>query len=122
LQIRRELRDLKRHYFGPQGIGANHGTAAGHASDEESNPGALEPPDDTHDPQRIGVWAELHEQVDKLPDAEREAFELIWYHRLTQMETAQVLGVSRRTVIRHWQSACLRLHEVLGSALIERQS
>ena len=116
LQIRRELRDLCRHHFGPQGAAAHHDTQAA----DGDGPGVpAEPADDTHDPQKVGIWTKLHEAVEQLPDAERETFDLLWYHQLTQTEAAEVLGISRRTVIRQWQSACLRLHEELGCELID---
>ncbi len=38
LQVRRELRDLSRHYFGPDGMGANHGTAAADEIDHANRP------------------------------------------------------------------------------------
>ena len=118
LQIRRELRDLSRHHFGPQGLGSNQDT---NAKQGESRRLAPEPADDTHDPQKVGLWTKLHDAVETLPDAERETFELIWYHQLTQTDAAEVLGISRRTVIRHWQAACFRLHEELGCELIDHK-
>jgi hypothetical protein len=36
---------------------------------------------------------------------------------LTQAEAAEVLGVSARTVLRRWQSACLALHDALRGIL-----
>lgn len=53
------------------------------------------------------------EQVDKLPDEEREVFGLLWYEGLTQPEAASVLNVSLKTVKRRWQSARLLLHRAM---------
>ena len=105
LQIRRELIDLARHHFGPEGIGRNHHTDY-QASDERGGSlhGRAEEPDD------LSAWTEFHERVDQLPDAEREIVNLLFYEALSQEETAQLLGVNVRTVKRRWQAARLRLH------------
>jgi RNA polymerase sigma-70 factor (ECF subfamily) len=109
--IRRELVDLARHYFGPQGTAAFHATPAeGLAGD---TPAGREAPASTHDPGKLAVWTELHEQIASLPDEEREVFDLLWYHGLTQADAAAMLGVSERTILRRWQSARLHLMENL---------
>jgi RNA polymerase sigma-70 factor (ECF subfamily) len=106
-QIRRELIDLARHYYGPQGLGANHASrAVGSAQ-------APEQVDLTHEPSALAGWCEFHEQVRKLPDAEREVMSLLFYQELPQAEAATLLGVSVRVVQRRWQSALLKLHQVL---------
>jgi RNA polymerase sigma-70 factor (ECF subfamily) len=113
VQVRRELLDLARHYYGPQGQGAHH---ASHAPVDDSaggRPQAPEMADQTHDPSRLAAWCEFHRQVQDLPDKEREVFELVWYQGLTQSEAALVLEVSEPTVQRRWTSARLRLHEKL---------
>jgi RNA polymerase sigma-70 factor (ECF subfamily) len=51
--------------------------------------------------------------VDRLPDDERETFQLIWYQGLTQAEVAALVDVSLRTVKRRWQSARLHLSALL---------
>jgi RNA polymerase sigma-70 factor (ECF subfamily) len=115
LQVRRELIDLARHYAGPQGLGANH---ASHAAP----PGDTAPPfpdeaDSTLDPVRLASWGEFHRQVDALPEDERAVFDLLWYQDLSQPEAAELLGVSESTVKRRWQSARLRLTDLLGGKL-----
>ena len=119
LQIRRELCDLSRHHFGPQGMGANHATSREQRDSTDSVAGPQVPVEDTHDPQKVLAWTELHQQVEQLPEAEREVFDLVWYHQLPQTEVAALLDVSRRTVIRRWQSACLKLHEYVGPELVQ---
>jgi len=102
-QIRRELLDLVRSRFGPEGIGKNHhtdgGVAAGLATDE---------------PQSIEDWTAFHEEVEKLPENEQEVFGLIWYGGLHQADAAKVLGISLATIKRRWQAARLHLHEALA--------
>ena len=116
LQIRRELIDLVRHYYGPRGLGARHATEALRQDTQGQTP-QHEPEATTHDPGDIAAWGEFHEHVEQLPDNDREVFELLWYHEVTQVEAAELLQVNRRTVIRRWQSACLQLHEQMKGHL-----
>ena len=109
LEIRRELIDLVRHHFGPQGDGARHQSGASVNEHEAGNVSL--------DPGRLAVWSEFHRQVEALPEEEREVFDLVWYQELGHTEAARVLDVHPRTVKRRWLSACLKLHEVLGGEL-----
>ena len=106
-QLRRELLDLARHWFGPQGAGAKHATHDG---------GAEHPPyeraDLSHEPAALAGWTELHEQAGALPDDEREVVGLLYYQGLSQAAAAALLGVTVRTVQRRWQAALLKLHRV----------
>lgn len=115
VQIRRELIDLARHYYGPQGQGAHHVSAA-----DEGNsvtPEVRDPPDPSSDPHRLAAWGEFHRQVSALPDEEREVFELLWYQGLSQAEAMKVLEMPERTLQRHWRSARLKLHEACQGEL-----
>jgi RNA polymerase sigma-70 factor (ECF subfamily) len=119
LNIRRELHDLARHYYGPRGEGNNHATMGlnrGNGDDLESPMAAFEGAADEN-PAHLAAWAEFHEQVGQLPDEERELFDLLWYQELSQSEAAELLSVSERTVKRRWAAARLRLHEVLSKTL-----
>jgi RNA polymerase sigma-70 factor (ECF subfamily) len=49
------------------------------------------------------------ETIDKLPEEEREVFELVRLQGLTQPETAELIGVSAKTVQRRLSRALLRL-------------
>jgi RNA polymerase sigma-70 factor (ECF subfamily) len=111
VQIRRELFDLARHYFGPESRAARPECAAGCPV-----PGR-DPGDHTLDPERLAIWTEFHRQVERLPDEEREVFDLLWYQSLPQAEAAGLLGVDVRTVKRRWQAARLRLQEALRGHL-----
>ena len=119
LQIRRELHDLAKRYYGPRGIGTNHATAAWKSPCEnESNDSmAWEPCGTEEDPANMAAWAEFHEQVERLPEEERAVFDLLWYQELSQAEAAELLGISERTVKRRWAAARLRLHKLLGKSL-----
>lgn len=116
LNIRRELLDLSRHYYGPHGVGAHHHTMAGH---EERDGAAvvLEPAESGEEAGRLALWTEFHRQVEVLPTEEREVFELLWYQGLQQSEAAAVLGVAESTIKRRWRRARVLLHEALGGDL-----
>ena len=114
LQIRRELIDLCRHYHGPLGLGANHHTQKPAAAGEASSPPIVyDRAEVSADPRHMQEWGEFHQSVGDLPDKEREVFELLWYHELTQDEAADLLGISTRQVKRIWRSAKLFLHDRL---------
>jgi RNA polymerase sigma-70 factor (ECF subfamily) len=111
-QIRRELIDLARRHSGPESLGAHHASQAG-SNGSEDRSDALEPWDLTDDPARLMDWTEFHRQVDALADDEREVFDLLWYHGLTQAQAAEILGVTERTVNRRWLAARLALSDAL---------
>lgn len=110
LQIRRELHDLHRHHFGPEGMAANHHTDGhGKAADDVNGP-LMAVADDATMP--VG-WDHFHDLVEALPDEERAVVDCLFVSELTQDETAQVLGLSLRTVKRRWQSARIRLQAAI---------
>jgi RNA polymerase sigma-70 factor (ECF subfamily) len=106
LQIRRELIDLARHYYGPEGLGANHDSRG---KDSQLN-GA--PADSRSEPGSLAQWTELHEKIGGLPDEEREVVGLLFYQGFSQAEAAELLGISLRTVQRRWHDALCKLHRV----------
>jgi RNA polymerase sigma factor (sigma-70 family) len=111
-QIRRELIDLARHHYGPEGDAAHHASDPKGADPEgEVRPLAEAQPDAGSGPLTQLQWQEFHEQVQLLPDEEREVFHLIFYAGLSQDEVARQLGVSVPTVKRRWRSAKLLLYE-----------
>ena len=67
-QIRRELLDWPAANLAPEGIGKNHQTDRGVATESA-----------TAEPQSVEDWTAFHEQVEKLADEEREVFGLLWY-------------------------------------------
>jgi RNA polymerase sigma-70 factor (ECF subfamily) len=117
LQIRRELIDLARHYYGPEGMGAHHATHPDAASSTELPQTGPECSDTTYEASRLAIWTEFHERVGALPEEERQVFDLVWYQGLTQSKAAGFLGVSEPTLKRRWWSARRRLHEALRGQL-----
>jgi RNA polymerase sigma-70 factor (ECF subfamily) len=117
-QIRRELIDLARHHYGPQGEGANHATNIVGKNGSGRVVAAHEQAADPHgEPIRLALWTEFHHQVEKLPDEEREVFDLLWYQGMKQEDAAVVLGVTSRTVKNRWRNARIHLTEALGGEL-----
>jgi RNA polymerase sigma-70 factor (ECF subfamily) len=114
LQIRRELLDLARHYYGPLGQGARHDSVGTAAADPSREMPAHVPSDMTLEPAGLAGWTEFHATVEKLDPESKEVFDLIWYQGLPQEEAAGLLNISLRTVKRRWQTARLKLHEALG--------
>jgi RNA polymerase sigma-70 factor (ECF subfamily) len=110
LHIRRELLDLARRFRSrldrPLGVG-----------DGEGGAGAWEPVDADSATGDLDLWSAFHEQVDRLPVAEREVVGLAFYHGWTQAQIAELLQVDERTIRRRWRSASHRLKEALGGQL-----
>jgi RNA polymerase sigma-70 factor (ECF subfamily) len=102
-QMRRELLDLARHYYGPHGQGANHA----------SNGPGTEPADPDEGPEELERWYAFHQEVGRLPNEEREVVGLIFYHGWTQAEVAELFQVSERTIRRRWEAALVKLHRTL---------
>jgi RNA polymerase sigma factor (sigma-70 family) len=99
--VRRRRRDDARRRGGPLG------------GDEPRVPGAFDRADTTYDPARLALLTELHQQVETLPDDERNVFDLRYYGGYSQAEIARILGLHPRKVSRLWCSATERLAEWL---------
>ncbi len=111
-QIRRELIDLSRHHFGPEGAAAKHHTDDVRAL-VESGASVEKLADPVGEPSSLAQWSEFHEAVERLPDVEREVFDLYWYEGLEQKAVASILGVTDRTVKNRWRSAKLLMQNLL---------
>ena len=93
---------------GPRESGSHHDTAA--STDGDSTP-QYDQADISGEPSDLAEWTEFHEQVEALPEEEREVFDLLLYQQLTHEQAAEVLGVTARTVRRRWQDARFRLQK-----------
>jgi len=100
-QIRRELIDLARHYYGAEGVGANHHTDDGTLMGKQ--PSAMTKPES------LEAWAEFHAQIEHLSEEQRDVIDLLWYEGLSQPDAAKVLNISLATVKRRWQATRLAL-------------
>jgi RNA polymerase sigma-70 factor (ECF subfamily) len=64
-------------------------------------------------PQTLSHWAEFHEKIEGLPEAEREVICMRWYGGLSHREAAALIGVSEREVERRWLTARVLLGQSL---------
>jgi RNA polymerase sigma-70 factor (ECF subfamily) len=113
--IRRELIDLYRHYFGPEGQATNQ--ESGPPGDQMSTTrrSARGPADSSGEPHRLATWSEFHERIQALPEAERELFDLLWYQDLKLPQAATLLDEKEHVVRYRWRQARLRLmHDLKG--------
>jgi RNA polymerase sigma-70 factor (ECF subfamily) len=104
LQIRRELLDLTKHYYGKLGMGSNH------HSDHQIGPDAVLS-NATNNPIKNKSLEKFHENIDTLPAEEQEVINMLFYEGFNQEETAEFLGISLSTVKRRWHAARLKLAE-----------
>jgi RNA polymerase sigma-70 factor (ECF subfamily) len=102
-QTRWELKDLARHYFGPEGIGAHHSTEKA-AADSDHHP-RRDKADTTNDPVKLANWTRFHEQAESLPEPEREVFRLHYYCDLPLNTVAEIMKTNYATAKRTWRSA-----------------
>ena len=97
-QIRWTLIDLHRKYTGPDGFASNHET-------QDDGPVLEYASCDNQLPETLEHWSLFHEAVEALPEHLRQSFELLWYIGLSQIETAQRLGLRHETVCRQWSES-----------------
>ena len=71
LHIRRELIDLARHHYGPQGPGAHHDTG----KDRNENPINAAASEPTSEQKNLAQWTQFHEEIDALPGARTGDFQ-----------------------------------------------
>jgi RNA polymerase sigma-70 factor (ECF subfamily) len=109
-QIRRELLDLARHYYGPEGEGAHHDSVGPQPDDSRRGVDPAAPVIADDDVER---WTRFHEEVERLPLNEREIVGLVFYHGWTQVQVAELFQRDVRTIRRWWESALVRLHRVM---------
>ena len=108
LQIRRTLIDLKRHYQGPEGLGAKHQTDGDR---REQDGGAAA--NASAEPETLEEWTEFHTAVEQLPDESREIVDLYFYQDLSHQEVAELLDITERTSKRRWRAAKEQLQQLI---------
>ena len=73
--------------------------------------------DPSADPAQLACWTEFHERIEHLPAAQREVFELRFYHGLTNRQIAELLGLAEKPVSRLWLAASEQVAEALSPDL-----
>lgn len=114
-QMRRELIDMSRKFYGPEGVGSNHASAPGVRPDDSGAPKA-DPvaPDADGD---LEYWRFFHEAVERLPVEQREVVGLKFYHGWSREQIAELFRVDVRTVQRRYTKALEQLREWLNQDL-----
>ncbi len=115
LQIRRELVDLCRHYFGQEGAAEHHDSVNVDGGGADDKRPLLEPSMEQESRSDLLHWTEFHGLIETLPEKERCVVELIWYHGMTQAQAAEVLRLSEAKVKRLWVTARDKIKNALGS-------
>jgi RNA polymerase sigma-70 factor (ECF subfamily) len=113
VHIRRELLDLARRFRRVECVCLT----PAHATRQNAGEGLLQAAEAATEDHDLDLWCQFHEAVEQLPAAEREVMGLVFYHGWTQAQIAELLEVDERTIRRRWQSACVRLHELVGGDL-----
>jgi len=101
--MRNELIDMGRKLFGKGGDKKNF--------EQSIDPAKLAANDPYDGPANLFEWVEFHETIDKLPEEEKEVFQLIFYQGFNQDEVSNLLGLSIKTVFRRWTKAKLILSD-----------
>jgi RNA polymerase sigma-70 factor (ECF subfamily) len=65
-------------------------------------------------PEDLERWCQFHEAIERLPVAERQVMDLVFYHGWSQQRIAELFRVDERTVRRRWRHACDRIARELG--------
>ncbi len=102
-QIRRTLIDLARSYS--RTAESNQRRWTPHSRKGDVNNVLTQQPDQTGDSSQLLEWAELHIQVENLPDDLKEVFQMRWYRGLSNAAVAELLGCDVRSAQRKWRTA-----------------
>jgi RNA polymerase sigma factor (sigma-70 family) len=102
MQLKRELVDLVR--------------SQRRTGMETLTPDGVPDLDQTQLEESLQSWSDFHAAVEALPKPQREAVHFLWYLELSQEEAAKLLGVTDRTLRRHWVAAQETLRRRLDAA------
>ncbi len=95
------------------------GTANAGDASESTDPTRTDPSETTHDPARLAVWTEFHQQVEGLPEDERLVFGFHYFAEVSQAEIARLLNLTPKQVSRLWLAARFRLGRWLRDVGVE---
>jgi RNA polymerase sigma factor (sigma-70 family) len=119
LQIRRELLDMARRFSTRDSFAKNLDTNVVHGASKDIRHVDVAAADCSESHDRIAVWTRFHEAIARLPDEERQVFDLVWYLGAEQEEIGRILGCSGRTVRRRWDATKQTLVQALKGEMPE---
>jgi RNA polymerase sigma-70 factor (ECF subfamily) len=111
MHVRRELLDLARRFNRAKFARPAPADPAGDSAGDALARAAAAEDDD------LDLWGRFHEAVEQLEAEEREVVGLVFYHGWRRAQIAELFQVEERVIRRRWQSACLRLHRLVGEKL-----
>lgn len=117
-QIRRELIDLARHYYGPHGYGSYH---QAFPQPDNLQGKTIDSTEIAEDEEELDRWCRFHKAVEDLPVELREVVSLQFYHGWTQKQIAELFQCSEKTIQRRWREALLALNQTLNCAFPEEK-
>jgi DNA-directed RNA polymerase specialized sigma24 family protein len=120
LQLRRELLELARFYLGPESAASWHVGSEALAPTGSRSRSASRKVSTSKKRSRRFPWSDFHARAEWLRGSEREVFDLLWYHGMTQSEAAAVLDVSVSAIRGYWLSARRFLQAGLNGAMPDR--
>ena len=113
-QIRRVLLDMKRHEVG---VGEDRVKVVLDPAQATSQVGRIfDQPDKAakeKEKKRMRLQ-EIDEQVENLPEDQRDVFQQVYYQGLPYGDVARALEISESTVKRRWYDAQDKLHQLIG--------
>lgn len=112
--IKWTLLSMVNKHDGPQADAAHH-----HTDGTNSDPAYARSSDSDTEPKSLQEWEHVYEAIDKLPEDQKVIVNLLYFDGLTQVEAAEALGVTERTVRRHWIKAKLVLNDLLSGGVDE---
>lgn len=83
------------------------------AADSSASAPVVDRADSTLNVETKAMWAELHQQVETLPENVKEVFILCYYMGLTQAEVAAILEEHPREVSRLWFKGTIQLKKYI---------
>ena len=93
-----------------------HDARRGHGPfdpDESDSPAPFVVEDSTHEPSRLAVWTEFHNEVEGLPEIQRKVFAFHYFAGFSQSDIARLLDLPPKQVSRYWLAATGRLAQWL---------